>query len=318
MLAFVVAPVVALALTAVMPVTLAVAAVAVFGVAHLALETRYVVGRVSTRVGWPVLALLLPPLTVIAILRLVPQGRVGSRAEAAIALGLVAVAWAWCLRGRWPAWALGLAAVGGLAATAWHRPDLYVVAVVHLHNLTPLAFLWEWSRDQGNRVGRALFRSAQLGWAVVVPVLLLMGAADGHAARPLLWTGDRTAAEITHVYSPAGWSDPWAARFLMVFCFGQLMHYVIWCGFLPRVARDDHERATGVGPAGPLFRPRLFVPLAAATALTLGVLQLASGHTGRRWYSAVASYHAYLEYPVLVVFLAALCGATVTNPRRNP
>lgn len=306
----------ALALSAVMPVTLAVLAVAVLGVAHLALETRYVVGRSSTQVPLPVLAWLFVPLTLIALLRLFPQGRAGTQAEALIALGLVAGAWAWCLRGRWPAWALGLALVCGLLAVALRRPDLYVVAVVHLHNLTPLVFLWEWSRDRGTPLGRALFRAAQLVWVAVIPMVILVGAVDGHAPSWLVWTGDRSPAQVTSVFSPPGWGDPWPARLLMVFCFAQLMHYVIWCGFLPAVARDDHDRARTAGPVGRVFRPRLFVPLTLAAAVTIGVLQVASGTLGRRWYAAVASFHAYLEYPILVVFALTLAGVTVSWPRR--
>jgi hypothetical protein len=317
-LAFVAAPAAALVLTAMMPVTLAVAAVAVFGVAHLALETRYVVGRASARVSGAVLAGLLVPLTVIALLRLFPQGRVGTRTEALVALGLVAAAWGWCLRERPAVGAAGVLVVCVLAALAWQRPDLYLVAVVQLHNVTPVAFLWEWSRDRGSRIGRSLFRGAQLGWAFVVPMVILLGGLDGHARPSLMWTGDRSAQAITHAYSPAGWAEPWPSRLLMVFCFGQLMHYVIWCGYVPVVARDDHARATRVGPVGPVFRARLFVPLAALTAVVLGLLQLSSGRIGRRWYSAVASYHAYLEYPVLVVLLLALVGASVSLPRRGP
>lgn len=299
-----------------MPVTLAVTTVAVFGVAHLALETRYVIGRSSTQVPRSVLAWLFLPLTLIALVRLFPQGRAGSQAEALLALGLVAAAWAWCLRGRWPAWVLGLAVIAGLAAAGLRRPDLYVVAIVHLHNLTPVAFLWEWSRDQGTRAGRTLFRAAQLGWAAVIPAVILLGSVDGLAPSGLVWTGDRSAAQVASVYSPAGWAEPWPARMLMVFCFGQLMHYVIWCGFLPAVARDDHERAMTVGAAGRLFRPQVFVPVAVGAAVAIGALQLASGTLGRRWYSAVASYHAYIEYPILVVFLITLAGATVTWHRK--
>jgi hypothetical protein len=299
-----------------MPVTLAVVAVAVFGVAHLALEVRYVVGRSSSQVPLPVLAWLFVPLTLIALLRLFPQGRAGTQAEALIALGLVAGAWAWCLRGRWPALSFGLAAVGGVLAVALRRPDLYVVAVVHVHNLTPLVFPWEWSQERGTSLGRSLFRASQLLWAVVVPALILVGAVDGRAPSWLVWTGDRSAAQVMSVFSPPGWGDPWPARLLMVFCFAQLMHYVIWCGFLPAVARDDHDRAMTVGPVGRVFRPRLFVPVALATAVTLGVLQVASGTLGRRWYAAVASYHAYLEFPILVVFALSLAGATVSWHRR--
>ena len=61
---------------------LAVGAVAVFGVAHLGLETRYVIGRFSPSVPWRGLAWLLLPLTLIAVVRLAQPGPAGPRAGA--------------------------------------------------------------------------------------------------------------------------------------------------------------------------------------------------------------------------------------------
>lgn len=116
------------------------------------------------------------------------------------------------------------------------------MAVAHLHNLTPVAFLWEWSRDRGTRLGRTLFRTAQLGWAAVIPIVVFAGAFDHEGWGWSAWSGDRAPAQVAAVYSPTGWSGQWPLRFLIVFCFGQLMHYVIWCGFLPAVARPAHRR----------------------------------------------------------------------------
>ena len=98
MLAFAVAPLLALAFAVIAPVPLAVGAVAVFGVAHLGLETRYVIGRFSPSVPWRGLAWLLLPLTLIAVVRLAQLGPAGTRLEATIAFSLVAGAWAWAVR----------------------------------------------------------------------------------------------------------------------------------------------------------------------------------------------------------------------------
>lgn len=306
-LAFVVAPFVALTIAVIAPVPLAVGAVAVFGVAHLGLETRYVIGRFSTSVPWQALAWLLLPLTVIAGVRLAQLGPRGTRIEATIALALVVGAWAWCTRGRWAACAIGVLAVVGVLVPALRRPELYAVAVAHLHNLTPVAFLWEWSRDRGTVLGRRLFRSAQLLWAVVIPAVVLLGAFD-RDGWGWSWAADRTPAKVAAVYSPAGWGGGWPLRFLIVFCFGQLMHYVIWVGFLPAAAGREHRVAGRVGPFGPLLRPRVFLPGLLGAALLIGLLQLLSGPDGRRLYAAVASYHAYLEYPLLALMLASLAG----------
>jgi len=124
------------------------------------------------------------------------------------------------------------------------------------------------------------------------------------------------------VYTPAGWGGEWPLRFLIVFCFGQLMHYVIWCGFLPAVAGREHRRAGAVTGFGQFLRPRVFVPGLLALATLIGVLQLSSGPEGRRIYAAIASYHAYVEYPLLMLMLAtlvtgpiALSRTVITHPR---
>ena len=259
---------------------------------------------------WQALAWLLVPLTVIAAVRLAQLGPKGTRIEAALALALVVGAWAWCTRGRWAACAIGALAVVGVAVPALRRPELYAVAVAQLHNLTPVAFLWEWSRGRGSLRGRVVFRAAQLGWAVVIPAIVLVGTFDRDGWGWSVWTGDRSAAKVAAVYSPAGWGSEWSLRFLIVFCFGQLMHYAIWCGFFPVVARAEHVRAGGVGPFGRFLRPRVFVPCVLAGGVLIGLLQLVSGPNGRRIYAAVASYHAYLEYPLLALMLASLVGIT--------
>lgn len=318
MLAFVVAPLVALGLAVTLPVTCAVVAVALFGVAHLGLETRYVAGRFSLGVPTGVLVVLLLPLTLIALARLVGLGAAGTRIEVVVAFAVLAGAWAVVSRAHSGARGVGLGVAALLAALALARPDLYLVAIAQLHNLVPLAFLLDWSRGRGSRAGRAAFRLAQLGWAVVVPLLILAGVFDQvlEGWGVLTWGGDRSAGAVAAAYSPAGWAGPWPARFLAVFAFGQLMHYVVWCGFLPAVGAREHRAAAAAPLAGPAFRAGRFAALVAAAAVAVGVLQLVAGAEGRRVYSALASYHVYLEYPVLVLLLAGLLAARTR--KENP
>jgi hypothetical protein len=306
-LAFMVAPLVALSLAVTLPAACAVVALALVGVAHLGLETRYIAGRFSVGVAPLVLGLLFVPLTAIAMLRLANFGPVGTRAEVVLALGLLVGAWALMTRGTLLVGPVGLAFGAVLVAAALARPDLYLVAVAQLHNLAPVVFLWEWSRSRGRRAGRAAFRMAQLGWAAVVPALILLGTFDRWLAGWGLWSwaGDRSAGEVAAVYTPAGWAGPWPARFLAVFAFGQLMHYVIWCGYFPAVAGAEHRQAARTA-TGWLWRPRVFVRTVAVVTAAVMVLQVVAAAQGRRLYSAIASYHAYLEYPLLAVLLATV------------
>jgi hypothetical protein len=285
-------------------------ALAFVGVAHLGLETRYIAGRFSVGVAPVVLGLLFVPLTAIALLRLANLGPAGTRAEVVLALGLLVGAWALMTRGTALAGPLGLAVGAVLVVAALARPDLYLVAVAQLHNVVPVAFLWEWSRGRGQPAGRLAFRLAQLGWAAVIPCLILVGAFDGwlDGWGVWSWAGDRSAGEVAAVYAPAGWAGPWPARFLAVFAFGQLMHYVIWCGYFPAVAGAEHRRAARTA-TGWLWRPRVFVRAVAAVTAAVLLLQVVAGTQGRRLYSAIASYHAYLEYPLLAVLLATVVTA---------
>ena len=83
-----------------------------------------------------------------------------------------------------------------------------------------------------------MFRLAQVGWALAVPLLILAGAFDRWLAGwgLLVWGWRSLGLGGRRRDSPAGWTGPWPARFLALFAFGQLMHYVIWCGYLPVVA----------------------------------------------------------------------------------
>jgi hypothetical protein len=91
-------------------------------------------------------------------------------------------------------------------------------------------------------------------------------------------------------------------RFLAVFAFMQTMHYVVWVGVLPRYAPDAAERFDARVPA--LRGGRAWV-LGAALAVVLGVLFAVDYAQGRTLYAAVASYHAYLEFPVLLALIFA-------------
>jgi hypothetical protein len=91
-----------------------------------------------------------------------------------------------------------------------------------------------------------------------------------------------------------------ALRFLAVFAFLQTMHYVVWVWFMPR----------HVPEASPSFEQRLpgftkrTVWLFGAIGTALLAVVLASDYaSGKTAYSSVATYHAYLEFPVLLALI---------------
>jgi hypothetical protein len=78
------------------------------------------------------------------------------------------------------------------------------------------------------------------------------------------------------------------------------MHYMVWVGFLPRAAPDA---ARGFGLRVPWLRGWRPWALGLAVAAALSLIFVADYHQGKLLYSSFASYHAYLEFPVLLAIV---------------
>jgi len=296
----------ALALALRAPLATTVLGLIFFGVLHNVLEIRYVAGRFASVLRGEFLLLLVALISGIVVCRAVafaaPGARVGA-GYAEIVLGYVVLA-AGCRRmsrGRWVALA-GLA-VACMVSLSW--PAYHFVVLAHLHNVVPLVFLWEWARRLPTAGLRAGFRAAQVGWVLVVPVLLLAGLADpwlrGGGAVVRSFVGDGHA--VLGAVAPPGTSM--GLRFLAVFAFLQTMHYVVWVGFLPRFAPDA---ARAFDARVPWLRGRRAWYTGVAGGAFLAVLFVSDYATGRALYGALASYHAYLEFPVLLALLVGQIG----------
>ncbi|MEV7188421.1 hypothetical protein [Kitasatospora sp. NPDC093102] len=288
----------ALALALRAPTGLAVLGLAAFGLLHNVLELRYVAGRFATVMTGPLLRLLLALVTGIVLCRLLPPSRASQAAEILLAYGLLAAACRYGLRGRPRLLAAGAVLLVAAGAASLAFPAYHFVVLAHLHNVVPLLFLAEWSRRL--RRGRAGFLALQAGWVLVVPALLLSGLLDGLLSqRPGGWT-DRLAA----AYTPPAWLTPEAGlRFLAVFAFLQTMHYVVWVWFLPRYEPEAAERFDARVPA---LRGVRAWALGAGAGVLLALLFAVDYVQGRSLYAALASYHAYLEFPVLLMLVLGL------------
>jgi hypothetical protein len=158
------------------------------------------------------------------------------------------------------------------------------------------------------------FRAVNLAWVVAVPGLMLAGAFDPLLrAAPAALAGFGGVAAFEPVRMAASYAPPAVAagemglRFLAVFAFMQTMHYVVWVALLPRFAPDAAER---FDRRVPVLRGRRAWLLGLSLAVVLGVLFALDYAQGRTLYAAVASYHAYLEFPVL---LALVLGGSGTG-----
>lgn len=300
-----VAAMVALGLALRLPIATTVLGLAAFGVLHNVLELRYVLGRFDAILTGPFLWLLLGLISGVVACRLLPL-TFGRPAEIVLCYSLLGVAcgWMWRHRRRWLlAGSLGLLALAATASLAF--PAYHFVVFTHLHNVVPLFFLWQWSASRPT--GRAAVRAVSVGWVLGVPALLLAGAFDRwlHAsATGLAGFGGGNGFGVARVagpLTPPVWLDTTlAVRFLGVFAFLQTMHYVVWVGVLPRYAPDAAARFEA---RVPVLRGRRVWLIGIAGGLALGVLFALDYATGKTLYAAVASYHAYLEFPVLLALI---------------
>ncbi|MQA03990.1 MAG: hypothetical protein GEV07_15110 [Streptosporangiales bacterium] len=302
--------VVALGLALRAPLATTALALMAFGVLHNVLELRYVGGRFATLLSGTFLRLLVALITGIVICRLagaVFSGGWAVLAEIVLAYGLiVAAAWLGLRRRPWLlAGALAVVVLAVLTSVRW--PAYHVVVITHLHNLVPLAFLWEFSATMPRRPRRAL-RVTQLAWLLAVPALILAGVADGLMADGSAAVEKFAGAPAVVAASttpPGMWGTTVGLRFLTVFAFLQLMHFVVWVWFLPRYAP---AAARAFGARVPWLRGWRAWALGLGVGALLVVLFVVDYEQGRTVYAALASYHAYLELPVLLAMLMGLAG----------
>jgi hypothetical protein len=89
------------------------------------------------------------------------------------------------------------------------------------------------------------------------------------------------------------------------------MHYFVWVAFLPRFAP---EASAAFDARVPWLRGRRLWLVAGGVGALLAVLFVADYTQGRLLYSSFATYHAYLEFPVI---LALLVGRASNAHRAN-
>ena len=293
------------------PLATTVLGLIAFGVLHNVLEIRYVAGRFAGLLTGRFLVLLLALISGIVVCRVAATVWPGPARTSEVVLGFVilAVGCQLGLRGGWLLLGWSLLAVGGTVAVL--MPAYYFVILTHLHNLVPLVFLWEWASRLPRAGDRWAFRTTQVLWILVVPLLILFGALDGWlSAAP--GVADAFVGDGSRVVATAAPPDVFAQlglRFLVVFAFMQTMHYVVWVAFLPRFAP---EAVAAFDARVPWLRGWRAWVLGLAGGALLATLFLSDYFAGRALYAALATYHAYLEFPVL---LALLLGSAATRER---
>jgi hypothetical protein len=278
-----------------LPAATAVVTLAALGILHNVLELRYLGGRFAGVLNGVFLRLLAVLITGIVVCRALPIAPATRAAEIVITYAVIAVACGYALRRRPVALTVALLGTAAAGAVSLAFPDHHFVVLTHLHNVVPLVLLWEWSR-QLPPPSRTALRAVQIGWVLAVPALLMAGVFDGLMAPATAWTG-----ELAPAYTPPGWlQSGLELRFLTVFAFMATMHYLVWIWFMPRYAKaatEEFERRV------PTVTGRRAWAIGLGGSAVIAVLFALDRADGAALYATVATYHAYLELPVLLVLL---------------
>ncbi|PWR19583.1 hypothetical protein [Zavarzinia compransoris] len=289
-------------LAAAMPLAVYTVLLAGFGLAHVMAEFAYVDRRFGRRLGRGQVVACVGLLALAALWRALGVFHVMA-VEPALVLELgtvVVLILAVAAPGGPRAAALALAAALPLALATALAPFETAVILSIGHNFTPLGLLWEGLPRRRRAFGMGLALAGFVGLPLLVasglPRALLGLGIEG--ADPL---GTGGIARHLHVYVPRALAGgPSAVDLFAASVVAQGAHYVAVIGILPRLLPGQAK--------GFLPWPRLplFAALIAGASLAgfIGFLDDFAGTRGL--YGIVASVHAWIELPLLVLIAGGL------------
>ncbi len=290
------------------------AALAAFGLPHVLSELRYVDRRFGRRLEPGLVAMVLAMLAGIVAIRaatvfhLMPP-TIGVPAELA-GVTLMALA---CARGAVQRGALAGVTGIALGTATLLAPFGTAITLSILHNLTPLAFLWQLApASQRGRImapAVAALLALPLLVATGLPRALLHGlgvagtSADPIGAGPL-------AADLSVYVPPALETSRHAVDLFTASVVAQGGHYIAVIAVLPMLLARLDPQARGLvpWPGG-----RVFILLCAVVAGVSLAAFFAGFAEARAIYGLAASFHAWLELPILILALTA-----VQRPSNSP
>jgi hypothetical protein len=295
----------AFTLTLLAPGALFVVGPALFGVAHVAADARYLVLRRELPRWWTA-TLVAGCLTLLAS-RALEGAFPGRWPFAAIE---VAVGGTWALAGAAAGHAAAPSAqsarralIAGLVLAALDvaavaHPHLARLVFAHVHNVVAIA-LWVWLFRKRRR-----FALPALALLAVFSIILATGA-----ALPFARLGGPGAARFVDesVFAWPPWMSQRVALGLgLAFVMLQAVHYAVWLAFIPQ----DDQRAEGTLSFRMSLRSlaRDLPPwlLALTTLMALAVLgaSFVDVHRTRQLYMSLAAFHGYLELAAGAFFFA--------------
>ncbi len=280
---------VALGLTASVPLYLLAIGPLVLGVPHVGSDLRYLVFRPKLhRRAW----LVVPALGLYAAHAYTYDARWG------IGVTLLAIVAA---RGR----RHGRRLLALLLGAAWMGAaflDARLTALIfaHLHNFAAVIFLWAWRPRRASKL-----HFVPIGLFALAAAFVLLGGLDPIVAAlsgfaPVV---GRTGIEWNlALYAPEV-PTPFASRLVLLFAFAQSVHYAVWLRLLPE---EDRPRETPRTWASTLtaLRQDVGLPVALvifAVALGVAVWATIDLFAARLGYLRMVLFHGYMETAALAL-----------------
>jgi hypothetical protein len=291
-----------IAATVAVPLLVYSMTLATFGAAHVVSELRYIDYRFGRRLGIPYAAVIGPLLAGAMAARASGVfGLLNAPTAVALELSFVVALALTAARGKFRQRALALGITVALGVSTLASPFDTAISLSILHNLTPLAFLWEISQPGSRRFAMTLALIAFVG----LPVLVATGlprmalASVGIAVTSIDPIGAGALAGHLYIYVPAPLLGLGSAIDLFsASVVAQCAHYAAVILVLPVLLAARNPEAIGIvaWPRGKLFLT--FVVVLSSIALyrfTIGFV------SARALYGIAASLHAWLEIPIVII-----------------
>ena len=284
----------AFGLTALAPLPMLMLGPLLLGVPHLLADLRYLVARRALHQRPWVCVCVLAPLALVFVLPALQVAGMTSLGAALVARGGV------CSR--------ILVALVGLGVIALDRSFGFVAAILfgHLHNALALGLWWSLRRR------RSVYECVPLLAALLGALAIGLGTLDRSLSpSSVLSDADLASLDLLHTtLSPV--ADPrLGARWVLLFAFGQAVHYLVWLRMVP----DDLRGRPAPRPFIASFhalRSELgahLLAMALALALFLLAWALLDLSAARVCYLRLALFHGPLE---------VACAALAVAERRRP
>jgi hypothetical protein len=290
--------------TVALPLATYTSVLALFGLAHVGSELRYIDHRFGSRLRggfglWIGMSLVLAVTARLTAMSGVLPAALAVSLEVAIGAGMAGVCLLPLRSHRLPAAIVALSLFAGAVLAPFET--LLVLAIAH--NVTPLAFLADALEGAARRRVLAPMAVGFLGLPLLIatglPYRLLAHFGLVAPEATLFGAGPLDANLGAYVPSSLIYSD-WALPVFSASVFAQCMHYVAVIGILPRLIEEKAPRSRPLLPWPGAMR---FALCLAGVAIALALGFAVDYKQARQVYALAALVHSWIEIPILILAL---------------